>query len=249
MSYEPLLSIITVSAFDGERLAKTFKSLIGLPSSVEHVVVTPKEDFESKAIWESFKDSGANQIILVHDQQRGVYSAMNNGTTAANGKYICYWNAGDRLNTQNDLRVLLENLRTKGPKWAICQGQFEWRAKQELSLSNLAGFVTHEPNAFISHQTVIIERATFEKIGMLDCRYRVAADTAQITKLFSMDPPHWEDAVTVQVETPNFASRNHRRARVEVLLIVLRNLAGEQKLRALQNIFKNEIHRISTKLK
>ena len=84
---------------------------------------------------------------------------------------------------------------------------------------------------------------------MLDCRYRVAADTAQITKLFLMNPPNWEDAVAVQVESPNFASRNHRRARIEVVLIVLRNLARKQKLRALQNILKNEIHRIGTKLK
>jgi glycosyltransferase involved in cell wall biosynthesis len=249
MTNEPLLSIITVSAFDGERLAKSLKSLLGLPSSVEHIVVTPKDDSESISIWASFKDSGANQIILVHDEQSGVYSAMNIGAASASGRYICFWNAGDKLNTLSDLSVLLENLRTNGPRWAICQGQFEWREQQELSLSNLVGFVTHQPLAFISHQTVIVERVTFEKIGMLECRYRVAADTAQITKLLSMEPPNWENAVAVHVETPNFASRNHRRARVEVLLIVLRNLVGRQRIIALRNILKNEIHRITTKLK
>ena len=93
MTYEPLLSIITVSAFDGERLARTFKSLIGLPSSVEHIVVIPKEDSEAKTIWLSFKDSGANQSILIHDQQRGIYPAMNLGATAASGRFICIWNA------------------------------------------------------------------------------------------------------------------------------------------------------------
>jgi len=249
MSYEPLLSIITVSAFDSDRLARTLNSLIGLPLSVEHVVVIPEEDPKSKDLWESHKDSGANRITLVHDQLSGVYSAMNTGAIAAKGKYICFWNAGDTLNSQNELSVLIENLVKTDTKWAICQGNFEWREKQELSLSNLAGFVTHEPNAFISHQTVIIERATFKKIGMFDSRYQVAADTAQITKLFSMEPLKWEDAVVVKVETPNFASRNHRRARVEVVLIVLRNLAREQKLRALRNILKNELRRAGSKLK
>ena len=249
MTYEPLLSIITVSAFDGERLARTFKSLIGLPSSVEHIVVIPKEDSEGKTIWLSFKDSGANQSILIHDQQRGIYPAMNLGATAASGRFICFWNAGDKLHTQNDLALLLEKLRATGSKWAICQGQFEWRAHQELSLSNLVGFVTHEPHAFISHQTVIVERMLFEKIGMLDCRYRVAADTAQITKLFLFEPTTWIDSVAVKVETPNFASSNHRRARVEVLLIVLRNLYGRQKIKALQNIINSEFHRITLKMK
>jgi glycosyltransferase involved in cell wall biosynthesis len=248
MSYEPLLSIITVSAFDGERLAKTLKSLIGLPISVEHVVVIPDEDSESYTLWESFKDSGANRIILVRDQQRGIYQAMNAGAIVANGKYICFWNAGDMLNTHNDLRVLLDNLRETCPKWAICQGQFEWRdTKQELSHSNLAGFVTHEADTFVSHQTVIVERMTFEKIGMFNCRYRVAADTAQITQLLSICLPSWEDAVAVWVETPNFASRNHRRARFEVFLIALRYLVGNQKFKALRNIFKNEIRRVGTK--
>jgi hypothetical protein len=247
MEYEPTLSIITVSAFDHDRLTVTLNSLIGASASIEQIVVTPEDDFESQAIVDRLKKSEINRITLLHDQQKGVYPAMNIGAMAAKGKYICFWNAGDKLNDKEELKVLLENLNSLSPKWAICQGKFEWRKKQELTFSNLYEFVTHKPNAFISHQTVIIKKDTFKEIGMFDCRYRVASDTAQITKLFFMDPPHFNHAIVVRVETPNFASRYHRRARIEVFLIALRNLFGRHKIRALVNIFRNEIFRMRHK--
>jgi GT2 family glycosyltransferase len=249
MSFEPLLSIITVSAFDKSRLSKTLKSLAGLPSEVEHVIITPEDDYDSKSLLKSHEFSGQNQLLLAHDNNKGVYAAMNSGALVANGKYICFWNAGDRLNTQNDLKNLINTFRLKEPIWAISQGIFDWRSKQELSVSSLYKFVTHVPNTFISHQTIFVEKKTFIEIGMFDIRYKVAADTAQITKLFLIEPPVFEESEVVLVETPNFASKNHRRARFEVLIIVFRYLSGFQKMQALLNILQNEIYRIARKIK
>jgi hypothetical protein len=186
---------------------------------------------------------------LVNDEKQGVYPAMNIGANAANGKYLCYWNAGDELNSPKELNALLESLNARNPKWVICQGNFQWRKYQELSSSNLAGFVKHKSDTFISHQTVIMQKATFVEVGMFDSRYRVAADTAMITQLYLMEEPRWEHSVVVKVETPEFASCNHRQARFEVLLIVFRELRGNQRSQAITNIFHAEIRRLMAKLK
>jgi glycosyltransferase involved in cell wall biosynthesis len=249
MSNEPLLSIITVSAFDGKRLAKTLHSLAGVSSFIEHVVVIPKDDIESMAIWESYSDSTPHPMLLVHDERQGVYPAMNIGANASRGKYLCYWNAGDELNSVEDLQILLENLDAGNPKWVICQGKFQWRQGQELSVLNLFGFIKHKAYSFISHQTVIVRRDTFISIGSFDCRYRVAADTAMITRMCSIENPRWEESVVVKVEAPQFASHNHRLGRIEVLLIALRELQGSQRIQALKNIFYAETKRLVMKLK
>ena len=249
MSNEPLLSIITVSAFDSQRLANTLNSLIEVRSSIEHVVVVPKSDLESIAILKSHSVSAPHPVILVNDEKQGVYPAMNIGANAATGKYLCFWNAGDELNSPEELNALLESLNARNPKWVICQGNFQWRNDQELSSSNLAGFVKHKSDTFISHQTVIMQRVTFMGVGMFDSRYRVAADTAMITQLYLMEEPRWEHSVVVKVETPEFASHNHRQARIEVLLIVFRELRGSQRSQAIRNIFHAETRRLIEKLK
>ncbi len=249
MSNEPLLSIITVSAFDGKRLAKTLDSLVGVRLLIEHVVVIPKDDSESIDLWRSYSDSTPHPILLVHDERQGVYPAMNIGANASRGKYVCYWNAGDELNSAEDLKTLLENLNTDYPKWLICQGQFQWRQSQELSVSNLTGFIKHTACSFISHQTVIVQKDALISIGLFDSRYRVAADTAMITRMCSIENPRWDESVVVKVETPHFASHNHRLGRIEVLLIVLRELRGSQRIQALKNIFYAEIKRLILKLK
>lgn len=249
MSYEPLLSIITVSAFDAERLSKTLHSLIGLPSLVEHVIVIPENDAESKTLSKLYEYSGHNRINLAHDQQKGIYAAMNVGALVAKGKYVCFWNAGDKLHNRKDLMVLLERLIELNPIWAIAQGQFEWRTKQELSLANLLGFLTHQQDTFISHQTIFVAKKNFMDIGMFNTQYQVAADTDQITRLFSIEPPVFENSVVVQVEAPNFAARNHRRARFEVLIIALCGLVGIHRINAIQNILRHEIDRINRKFK
>ena len=58
--------------------------------------------------------------------------------------------------------------------------------------------------------------------------------------------PYFEMIKVVKVESPKFASLNQRRARLEVILIVLLYLKGVQRAKALYNILKSEV---SSKIK
>ena len=240
MKSNPLLSIITVSAFDTSRLEETLESLASLPASIEHVIVIPKGDMASERVCQQNIPSGANFRVLARDLNNGVYAAMNTGAMAANGKYICFWNAGDKLNSIGDLLKLVEVLEQVLPIWLISQGNFEWRGFQELSMVNLRGFICHEPSSFISHQTIVVLKKTFIDIGGFNVKFKVAADTAQIIKLFYIDSPLFSNLIPVQVERPNFAARNHRRGRLEVAIISVSHLQGGARKNAILNICKNE---------
>ena len=245
MATKPLLSIITVSAFDHDRLKRTLVSLQDLPIEIEHVVVIPKTDVESRQLWATSDKESTTNMQLTHDENEGVYAAMNIGARSAHGEYICFWNAGDELISKNALSQLMSSLNIARPVWLICQGEFSWRGPQSMEPSQLHNFVLHRPESFISHQTVVASKEQFMKIGGFDSSYKVAADTAQITQLSSLSVPHFEPMPVVRVETPQFASRHHRRARLEVILVAFRNLRGSDRLKAVVNIFRNEFHNFS----
>ena len=249
MTTAPLLSIVTVSAFDQYRLAKTFQSLSSISPSVEHTLVIPKDDLNGIDLWRTYKKSSGNFTRLVNDDGCGVYSAMNLGARASTGKYISFWNAGDMLYSKDNLQAMLKKLMQFEPNWLVHQGDFNWRSKQELSVENMEGFITNSPNAFISHQTVVVKLEKFRELGEFKLRYRVAADTEQITKLFNFCEPIFEPLTVVHVETPAFASSNHRLARLETTQIALTSLSGMRRIRAIKNIFLKELLNASKKLK
>jgi len=244
-----LLSIVTVAAFDNKRLEKTLLSMVSLPPSVEHLLVIPENDEEGIELWKARRNLTPSKTKIVYDQNRGIYSAMNLGANVASGKYLSFWNAGDNLASCSELELLLEKLAILDPVWLVHQGIFEWRPKQELSRMNVRNFVTHHPNAFISHQTVIVKSKTFHELGGFNLNYQVAADTDQITKLYNSSEPVFEDLVVIEIETPNFASKNHRKARMEVIKIALRELSGKDRYRALSNILRMETVRFKRKFK
>ena len=241
MLNSPVLSIITVSAFDEIRLSKTMNSLARVSKNVEYIVVIPENDLGSKNIWEKFKKDFNSTTKIIHDKNIGVYEAMNLGVSQATGEYVCFWNSGDELISSDSLDILIEALQSAAPLWLICQGDFTWHKPLILDNSELKGFVLHEPAKFISHQTVIARKSFFDNLNGFNTRFKVAADTAQIILMSQITMPYFANIQVVRVETPNFASHYQRRSRSEIVLISLLYLRGTKRVKAFHNIVKAEL--------
>lgn len=238
-----ILSIITVASRDPIRLKKTLESLAEIPSEVEHITVIPAFDVATLQVWHNFRKINGPGFKLINDSGNGVYPAMNNGILVSSGKYICFWNAGDELvKTDEPLSEVIDIVKAQEPGWIIVQGIFDWREDMKLSHLELNDFIIHKMEAFISHQTTIVSRRYFNTIGLFSPRFRVASDTAVITQLVKFSLPLLIEKKLVRVEKPNFASRHHRRARVESLAIAVFHLRGRQRMQALRNIVLNEIN-------
>ena len=248
MAIVPTISIITVSAFDEERLSATLKSLAMLGEGAEHLVVIPKDDSNSVALWERFKVEATIEMRIVHDQNQGVYHAMNIGAKEAKGDYICFWNAGDQLISPNSLQKLIKKLKLDQPIWLVFQGDFSWRKPIVLSEAEVQSFLLHNPKSFISHQCIAVMRNQFNSMHGFNTHYSVAADTDQMTKLFLTTRPVFENTPVVRVERPNLAATHHRRSRIESFVIALTSLKGTMRILAIKNIFRAEVIRIIDKL-
>jgi glycosyltransferase involved in cell wall biosynthesis len=240
MESNPLLSIITVSAFDHERLGQTMKSLRNSTGEIEHVIVVPKNDLVSLELIKDFSSRSSTRIQVVNDENTGIYPAMNIGGKHAIGKYLCFWNAGDKLYSQQNLQTLVTNLATNNPSWLIVQGVFDWHAPQLMEKGAVRDFVLHKNMAFFSHQTIFLKKDIFLKMDGFKTKYRVAADASQITYLFSLGNPLFLNLPIVNVEAPVFAATHNRRGRFENLLITLFEMNGRMRFIALWNILRGE---------
>lgn len=239
----PLISIITVSAFDTQRLQKTMDSLSDIISDlVEHVVIHPSEDGKTQSILDSVEYSNSYRRSYV-DFGIGIYPAMNIGVTKAKGHYIWFINSGDELITRDFGQVLCV-LEKNRPTWIIGKGKFDWREEQKMDQHNLLGFLSFNENSFISHQTVITKTQILRELGGFDVRYKVAADTDLIARLNAFEEPAWFMKYIVRVEKPEYASKHNRRARLESIILSIRLQNRKSFLKLLNREFSNAFKRV-----
>ena len=245
-----MLSIITVSFNDLTRLQKTVISLQHSHPRVEHVLVVPSADLETREWLKSNpSDYVSNQTVIL-DEGLGIYQAMNLGISEAAGKYVCFWNSGDTLFDMANLQELVVALDDMSEPWLICLANLEWATKNDYGSTSMLRFLLSDPKQFISHQAVFINRLTLIEMGGFNLNYRVAADTELLMRCHQKFGEPWLfDRVVVDVQTPQFASNNNRRSRYEVFKISILKVQPNQKHKAVFNLLKREmlglLHRLS----
>lgn len=148
---------------------------------------------------------------------------MNLAISKSDATYCWFLNCGDEIIVEN-FHNFVEYLNSCQSTWLICGGSFTWRDDQILSNDNLRNFLTLKENSFISHQTVITKTSELIRLSGFDIRYKVAADTDLLARMYLREEPDWYKAKVVKVEEPKFASDHNKRARYETLVLSIRLL-------------------------
>ena len=216
----PVLSIVTVSAYDVERLKITLLSLVTASDlSLEHLTVLPEDDLAAIALWNELCGHIPN-FRLLHDRNRGIYPAMNLGANFASGDFIVFWNGGEEITSIIELDSLLLSLRTIDTNIVITQGKIEWLPSHRQSFSEYQGFILGIPGKFISHQTYLMRLKLFRQLGGFDEKYKVASDTHLMLKSFSSGfEAVFLECCPVFVQNSVYASSHQRLSRWEMLRI------------------------------
>jgi len=239
MSETPTISIITVTAFDVRRLEITLKSILKEVAFAQFVVVCPNKDHETISFLSQFTNTHNIKLNIGHDNNSGIYQAMNIGARLATGDYLIFWNSGDFCANQENLMKLSEALHRIKPVWGVFEGSFGWRTPQSLTEKNLRDFCL-QSGGYISHQTVFMKRIPFLALGGFDEKYKVAADSKIITQFWLNHTCFFFKSLIVEVEPPNFSALNHRIARVESLKTSIQILKGWSRSIAIRNILTKE---------
>ncbi|MEY4570912.1 MAG: hypothetical protein RLZ10_105 [Bacteroidota bacterium] len=214
-----ILSVITVAAYDLDRLKTTLNSYIGAPNTVEFILVYPANDIKTQTYLSKFMLDNNLRITIVHDLGIGVYPAMNLGSKVSMGTYLMFWNAGDSCLSTEELLNFTKYLEFNKPVWGFTQANFNWRDPQELTLHNVKNFVLQR-GGYLSHQTHFVRKSDFIYLKGFDENYKVAADYKLIAQLWQVSEPSFSNFVVVNIEFPNFSARNNRVGRFENLKIL-----------------------------
>jgi len=243
-----VLSVVTVASFEQERLERTLSSLVSVNSEIEHVVIIPKSDLDSKARILRYKSEARYPVTIGNDDGIGIYAAMNLGVSLARGKYVHFLNAGDEILDQSVFSENISSLRNSEETWAIMGCSLPWNSMYSTFLGMDRKFLRQEKNSYVSHQTVLARRNALIALDGFDTSFKVAADILMTMKLSNLSAPVLLSGISVKVEAGRTVTASNRLSRLETIKAILMQETNRDKFLAIRNFTQREIHFILKKI-
>lgn len=168
----PGLSVITVNLNNKDGLARTFNSLAEQSVKPNQFIIVDGESSD-----------GSQDLIAQHsdlidlaiiEKDTGVYNAMNKGIAKATGDYIHFLNSGDHFEDASGVEMAMASMQGED---LICfdiavEGQGRSYIKSHPAEIDL-NYMLEDT---LAHQSVLIKRALFDKIGLYDESLKIVAD-------------------------------------------------------------------------
>ena len=169
------LSIITVNLNNLEGLKRTYES----------VVCQTFTDYEWSVI-DGGSTDGSREFIEQHQDKfaywcsepdKGIYNAMNKGIVRAKGEYLNFMNSGDCFADKETLAGVFEKERTADILYGyITVGGIKGGYHPYRTTNNNPRWYEICYAGTLHHQSTFIKRELFDKIGLYDDSYKIAAD-------------------------------------------------------------------------
>lgn len=181
------VSIITVCYNSEEYIEEAVKSaLFQTYQNIEYIIIDGKSTDGTLNIINKYKDRISK---IISEKDEGIYDAMNKGAQVATGDIIYFLNSDDRL---IDKEVIMDAAKKfeENNKVSLIYGDVisEDRASGYEELWKF-GDINNKNIIYewLCHQGVFAKRYLFNKFGMFDTRYKIAADYDWLLKIFFND--------------------------------------------------------------
>ena len=173
-------SIITVCFNSGKTIRKTFESVLNQTvTDCEYIVVDGASTDDTVDIIKEYEVKFNGRMRYVSEPDKGIYDAMNKGIRMAQGEIIGIINSDDYYET-DALEKLLPYLETPADVYygmirvvdeqgeiAVIRHNHNYLAKQSLM-----------------HPACFVRKKSYEKYGLFDLRYKIAADYELMLRFF-----------------------------------------------------------------
>ena len=225
-----LLSIITVTHNDAERLSRTIQSLFNFygDDRYEHIVVDGGSIDRTSDVVDSL--THVSNFRFDSGLDEGIYDAMNLGTQRSCGRFMLFLNCGDcMLASPNDIANWLHDIDHKSVDilcFPFAHGDSTFFKIVELEKVKSYKLPT-------SHQGMVF-LSDFVRTYRYDTRYQIAADYdlylhAKLSRIIRVPVA----GPLTAVEVDGVASSNPITSYKEYLLISFRNLQGFEMIMSL----------------
>lgn len=165
----PTLSIIVVTKNPGPRLVATLESIWGQRWVQPEIIVIDGGSTDGTLDWLGAQPAQIG--TLVSESDRGVYDAMNKGVALAQGDWLLFLGADDRLVGDMTLSEMRDYLRRTEASVVVGEVAFDDGRIYRLQMrrSPLA-------RNFVHHQGAFYRRSLFEQMGRYDTSLRIMGD-------------------------------------------------------------------------
>jgi putative colanic acid biosynthesis glycosyltransferase len=179
-SEKPLITVITISFNEEATILETVASIAcQIYPRIEHILIDGGSDDNTV---ELVRASGYPIDIILSEPDDGIYDAMNKGINLANGEWIIFINAGDRLFSRDSLALLISNRNTDSD---ILYGGNEVRFDNHKKIKD-PGFVENLWKGMIcSHQSVLAKSSVLKYLRF-NISYSIAGDFDFLYRAFMM---------------------------------------------------------------
>ncbi len=169
------LSIITVNLNNKVGLQKTINSLVSQScKDFEWIVIDGGSSDGSKDLIETYSEYITSWFS---EKDQGIYDGMNKGILASKGDYLLFLNSGDVLSDNSVIsRIVNDNIKEDIIVYDIILYSDGKKVEKDLSYLKNLPIVSFLFSATFPHQSTLIRRNLFSKIGMYDINYRYVAD-------------------------------------------------------------------------
>ena len=182
------VSVITVCYNAVKSIEDTITSVLSQTyRDIEYIIIDAESTDGTLDVINKYKSSIA---ILVCEKDKGIYDAMNKGIRLATGDIVYILNSDDSLCDENVISYIVDEFK-KYPQADLLYGKIKYIDLPEyFSLpSPQHNYLIKAKRDFIKkmicHQAVFARKNLFNKIGLLETKYKVCADYNWLLSVFS----------------------------------------------------------------
>ncbi|MBQ0142662.1 MAG: glycosyltransferase [Prevotellaceae bacterium] len=177
------LSIITVNYNGAEGLQKTLNSVSQQSfTDFELIVIDGGSTDESIEVIKEYESLFAHRpspiaYRWVSERDKGIYDGMNKGVKMASGEYVYFLNGGDTFMSPDSVINMFavgktEDILVGRLNYIDGRGRYHESYQKKMPYQSMLGFI----RTGIPHQSAFIKKSLFDKCGLYDLNYKVAAD-------------------------------------------------------------------------
>ena len=249
MEVEVKFTIITVSFNSKKTIEKTIRSVLNQTyQNYEYLIIDGKSDDGTVEIIREFEQKFDGKLNWISEEDDGLYYAMNKGIEKSSGDIIGIIHSDDWFE-KNTLEIISNEYKKNSN--CVFYGLLKvWNNNRETHIySNNHYFL---PNVMIQHPTVFIPKKIYEKNGLFNTDYKIAADYDLMLRLYYSKV----DFIQIERVLANFStgglSGNNRELEKEIVKIKREHKIYSNKKAILVNLkdeINNSIKTIKSKLK
>lgn len=180
MSYtndKPLISVATACYNSGKTIEKTIQSVLNQTyDNYEYWIIDGGSTDNTLEIVNKYAKEFGDRLHIISEKDNGIYDAMNKGVKNSNGVMIGLLNSDDYY-SENTLELVAKRYLEENYPYIIINGDMKKISKSgEEIYRYYFKQSTVDNKEFFGHPSMFAAKAVYEKIGLYDEKYKLAAD-------------------------------------------------------------------------